>query len=333
MSARRAVIGLSGPSLTDAEAVLLRALPPAGVILFGRNVRDPAQLAALTGAVRALLPEAALLVDQEGGRVARLRPPHWQPHPAAAAIGAVHAVDPVSGRRAAWLQGALIGGQVAQAGFGVACAPVLDLRFPGASDVVGDRAFAAEADAVATLGVAFAAGMLAAGVQPVGKHAPGHGQATVDSHLGLPVVAAPRAEELAPFRAAAGSVPWMMTAHVLYPSWDAERPGTLSPRVLEVIRTGIGFGGVLVSDDLAMGALTGSPAERAAAALEAGCDLAMHCSGVLANNRAVLEASPEADPPLLALLAAGRALARDRAQALDPAAMRAERTELLAMAG
>ena len=316
--------------LGPGEAALFRRLPPAGVILFRRNVIDPVQLRALVAELRRVLPEAAvLMVDQEGGRVARLRPPHWVGHPAAGAIGELFRRDVGAGLRAAWLTGALIGLDCRGVGLDVACAPVLDLRLEGASEVIGDRAFGAEPLEVARLGRAMAAGLLAAGVQPVGKHAPGHGRARVDSHLALPVVEAnDLAADLAPF-AANPDLPWMMTAHIVYRAWDAERPATLSARVIaEVIRGRAGFRGVLTSDDLAMEALSGTPAERARAALEAGCDIALYCPGLAEGNAAVLEAVPALTPVALSRLAAARGLAMRRQMALDPAGLRAERDGL-----
>ncbi len=325
------IIGLSGPSLLPEEAALLREYPPAGAILFARNITDPPQLRALLTELRAVLPAGAvLMVDQEGGRVARLRPPHWRARPAAAAIGALHGRDAGAGRRAAWLAGALIGLDCAAVGFDTVCAPVLDLARPETTGAIGDRAFAADPAAVAELGGAMAAGLLAAGVQPVAKHAPGHGRAVVDSHLALPVVESADLEaDFAPFAANAG-LPWMMTAHLLFRALDAARPATLSPSIIAgVIRGRIGFGGVLVSDDLAMHALSGTPAERATACLEAGCDLALYCPGDAEGTAAVLRAVAEVTEAGRARMAAARALARERHLALDPAALEREQAALL----
>ena len=327
---RAAIVGIAGPALTAAEAALLRAHPPAGVILFRRNIADPAQLRALTAELRHVLPAGAvLMVDQEGGRVARLRPPHWLAHPPAGAIGALFARNPASGLRAAWLTGALIGMECAEAGLDTVAAPVLDLRLEGASEVVGDRAYGAAPEDVARLARAVAAGLLAAGVQPVGKHAPGHGRARVDSHFALPSVDAnDLAADLLPF-AANADLPWMMTAHIVYRAWDPELPATLSSRVIgEVIRGRAGFRGVLVSDDLAMEALTGLPAERATAALAAGCDIALYCPGDAEGTAAVLAAVPALHQAARARLETARALATVRRLALDPARLRAERDGL-----
>jgi beta-N-acetylhexosaminidase len=328
---KAAIVGIAGAALSDAEAALFRTHPPAGVILFARNITDPAQLHALTTALRhALPPHAVLLIDQEGGRVARLRPPHWRAHPPAAAIGRKFAADPAAGLRAAWLTGALIGLECAAAGFDVVCAPVLDLRLPDADAVIGDRAYAADPAAVAELGRAVADGLLAAGVQPVGKHAPGHGRARTDSHLAMPVVeATDLAADLLPFQRNV-FLPWLMTAHIRYPAWDPDQPATLSARIIgEIIRRRIGFPGLLISDDLAMHALTGSPAERAQRALAAGCDLALYCPGDQAGTAALLAACPPLTEAATARLAAAKALAQDRRLALDPAALQTERDGLI----
>ncbi len=324
-----AIVGIAGPDLTPQEAALFRAYPPAGVILFRRNIQDPAQLRLLIAALRAVLPATAvMMLDQEGGRVARLRPPHWAAHPPCGTIGAL---PPAQALRAAWLQGALIGHQCAQAGFDTVCAPVLDRRLPGASDVIGDRAFAETPELVARLARAMAAGLLAAGVQPVGKHAPGHGRASVDSHLALPTVTANDLDaDLLPF-AANPDLPWLMTAHILYPAWDPVRPATQSPTIIQqIIREKIAFRGVLVSDDLAMHALEGTPEARATAALAAGCDLALYCAGDPEGTQAVLAAIPAVTPAATARLAAARATAAQRAIPLDPAPLAAERARLLA---
>jgi len=326
---RAAIIGLSGPVLLAEEAAMLRRLRPLGAILFARNVEDPTQLAALTAAIRGELgAEAPILIDQEGGRVARLRPPHWPSFPAAASF---------EGRPAgaAEANATLLGLECAAMGLDVVCAPVLDLRLPGAHDIIGDRSFGADPAEVVRLGTAWLAGLQAAGTIPVIKHIPGHGRAKADSHLELPVVSEDRAAleaDLSPFRALAASGAWAMTAHILYPAWDAERPATLSRRVIaEVIRGAIGFDGVLISDDLAMHALRGAPGELAAAALAAGCDLVLHCTGKLDETLAVLEGSAPLSEAAAARLAAARtsSLLASRARTDDPAALAARRDALL----
>ena len=236
-----------------------------------------------------------------------------------------------AGLRAAWLTGALIGLDCAAAGFDVVAAPVLDLAIPGAHAVIGDRALAEEPLAVARLGRAFAAGLLAAGVQPVGKHAPGHGRARVDSHFALPRVEANDLDaDLLPF-ALNADLPWAMSAHIVYPAWDAALPATLSPTVIEtIIRGRIGFEGVLVTDDLAMKALAGVPADLARQALAAGCDVALYCSGDFAPTAELLARCPPLTAAATARLASARALAARRRLALDGAALAAERDRLLA---
>ncbi len=331
MSPRAAIVGIAGTALTGEEAALFRARPPAGVILFARNIDSPEGLRRLVAELRRALPEGAgLMVDQEGGRVARLRPPHWRAHPPAAAHGALFTHDEAAGLRAAWLTGALIGLDCAGAGFDVVCAPVLDLGLPGAHGVIGDRAFAENPMDVARLGRAMAQGLLAAGVQPVGKHAPGHGRAQADSHLELPVVDTSELEaDFFPF-AANADLPWMMTAHISYAALDPGVPATLSARILAgVVRGRIGFGGVLVSDDLAMQALQGTPAERAETALEAGCDLALYCSGDIAPTADLLARCPPLTGAAAARLQAARALAAGRRMALDGAALADERNRLM----
>lgn len=266
---------------------MLRAHRPRGVILFSRNIQDPLQLSDLMASLRAALTQdAVLMVDQEGGRVARLRPPFW---PALPAAGTLQTPE------AAYIHGTTLGAMVAQAGFDVTAAPVLDLRYPDASDVIGDRAFSADPEIVAALGAAMAAGIRAAGVTPIMKHLPGHGGALVDSHLELPVVHGPLDAELIPF-IRNNTLPWAMTAHVLYPDYDSENPATTSALIIQqVIRGKIGFTGTLISDDLAMQALRGTPAERALAALKAGCDIALYCPGDMTGNRQILEALSDVD--------------------------------------
>ena len=283
---RAAILGLAGPRLTAAEAALWRRFPPLGAILFARNIQNPVQLRALTNDIRDVLGAAApILIDQEGGRVARLKPPHWEAFPAAARFEG----EPELAERAnAYLMGAMC----RAAGLDVVCAPVLDLRVPGAHQVIGDRAFSAAPEEIARLGVACIAGLQAAGCIPVIKHIPGHGRAMADSHHELPRVGAGFAElaqDIAPFHALAGSGAWAMTAHVLYEAWDAHLPATLSPTVIQrVIRGEIGFDGLLITDDLAMGALAGMANDLASAALSAGCDVVLHCTGKLEDAAALL---------------------------------------------
>jgi beta-N-acetylhexosaminidase len=330
MVLKAAILGIPGARLEPPTTELLHSGRPAGVILFSRNIENPAQLAGLVAALRAVLPaDSVILVDQEGGRVARLRPPHWRGHPPAGRIGELHAANPLAGLRAAWITGALIGDDCARAGFDVVCAPVLDRRFPGYHDVVGDRGYSDDPDAVAALGGAMAAGLLAAGVVPVIKHLPGHGRAKVDSHLALPTDEDGDDADLQPFIANA-RLPWAMTAHLLYPRYDPLHPATLSRNIIaEVIRGRIGFDGVLVSDDLAMQALSGAPELLAKAALEAGCDLAMYCAGDDAANARVLAACGNVTDKAMLRLAAARETVRHARLALNSVALAAERDALI----
>lgn len=276
------ILGISGLTLTPDERALFRDHAPRGVILFARNVRDKPQLADLTAEIKETLPVGAILmVDQEGGRVARLRPPHWPALPAAGTLRS---------EAEAFAHGRALGAMVREAGFNCTAAPVLDIRVPGASDVIGDRAITGDAQTVGRLGGEIALGIMAEQVLPVMKHLPGHGRALVDSHVSLPRVPELTEDDLAPF-IANQDLPWGMTAHVVYEQYDAENPGTLSEIVIQrLIRGRIGFKGVLVSDDLHMGAIGGDPVLSAKRALSAGCDIALYCPGDFAGNRAVLEA-------------------------------------------
>lgn len=312
---RAAVVGIAGPALTAAERRLFGAQPPAGFILFRRNCVDPAQLAALTAELKALHPDRWLpvLVDQEGGRVQRLAPPHWPALPPARTIGALAERDPAAGDRAARLHAGAIAALLREAGIDVVCAPCLDLLRPETTKAIGDRAFAADPALVASLGRAYAEALIAAGIVPVIKHLPGHGRATCDSHLELPRVTASRAElEVADWRAfqplaapPLGDRIMGMTAHIVFEALDPDRPATRSPVIIdEVIRGAIGFRGLLFSDDLSMQALAGPIEARATASLAAGCDLALHCNGDLAELEAVLAAVPMLPEARMAMLQA-----------------------------
>ncbi len=327
---RAAIVGLSGTVLTEAEVALFRAAPPLGIILFARNVADPPQLRALTAAIRDLLGEATpILVDQEGGRVARLRPPHWPEFPPAARFEQL----PEDAARA---NAAVLGLCCRDVGFDVVCAPVLDLRLPGAHGIVGDRAFSESPAEVARQGLAWAEGLQQAGCIPVVKHIPGHGRAMVDSHFELPRVTASRemlADDCGPFAALAGLAGWAMTAHIVYEALDAARPATLSPIVIQqVIRGAIGFQGILVSDDLCMKALQGDPGALAREAIAAGCDLVLHCNGVLADTAAVLAGCPGLGESAAARLAETRARVRAISRPLDADALLAARDAQLTAA-
>jgi len=309
------ICGLAGAALTEEERAFLRQARPWGVILFRRNVESRAQLRALADSVREALGDASapILVDQEGGRVQRLAPPHWRGYPSAAAFE--RAASGVEGaERLAWLGARLIAHDLREVGITIDCLPVLDAPQPGAHGVIGDRAYSDAPESVARIGRAAARGLLDGGVAPVMKHIPGHGRARADSHLELPVVEASRAElervDFAPFIANA-DLPIAMTAHVVYTALDPAMPGTLSKTVIrEAIRGAIGFDGLLMTDDLSMKALQGDFRQRAEAAIAAGCDIVLHCNGDLDEARAVAEGAP---------VLAGRALARAEA-ALEAAA-------------
>ncbi|PTD24979.1 beta-N-acetylhexosaminidase [Sphingomonas fennica] len=286
------ILGLAGPVLSDEERAFFADVDPAGFILFRRNIEDAAQLRALTDALRAVSGRAdvPILIDQEGGRVARMQPPVWPAFPRAEVFDRLYDVAPASAIEAAKANAQAIATMLHEAGINVNCLPLLDVRQPDAHDIIGDRALGAEPLRVAALGRAVLEGMQAAGVVGVVKHIPGHGRAMADSHVELPVVTASAEElesDLAPFIALNGA-PMGMTAHVVYTAWDAQECASLSARVIgDVIRGRIGFDGLLMSDDLGMHALSGDFGERAAGVLAAGCDIALHCSGDMAEMRAV----------------------------------------------
>jgi len=291
---RAIVLGCSGERLTAAEARFFAAADPAGFVLFRRNCRAPDQVRALVTALRDCIgrPDAPVLIDQEGGRVARLRPPGWRDYPAA---GTLAALPERRAEEAVRLAARLIAEDLAALGITVDCAPVLDLPTADADPVIGDRAYGDDPARTARLGHAFCDGLLEGGVLPVVKHIPGHGRARADSHRECPVVEAPRdllaRTDFAPFRALAG-MPWAMTAHVVFAAIDSAAPATLSRRVIsEVIRSEIGFAGVLISDDVSMGALCGSLGSRVRDALAAGCDLVLHCNGDMDEMQEVAAAA------------------------------------------
>jgi beta-N-acetylhexosaminidase len=297
MTARAFIVGCSGLELTPDEKAFFRDAQPWGFILFKRNIDHPEQVRALTDALRETvgLADAPILIDQEGGRVQRMGPPHWRRYPPARAFGQ-SAGDPLMRREMARLGARLIAEDLLSVGINVDCLPVLDVPAPGAHDIIGDRAYADEPAMIAVLGRAAAEGLLAGCVLPVIKHMPGHGRAGADSHEALPVVHASREElediDFEPFRALA-DMPLAMTAHVVYAAIDADSPATTSRTVMdEIIRGSIGYDGLVMSDDLSMKALSGSLKERAAAALAAGCDVALHCNGKLDEMRQVAEVAP-----------------------------------------
>ena len=333
----RAIYGCAGTTLSAVERDFFRDVKPWGFILFARNISDPAQVRTLMTQLRDTVDDgqAPVLIDQEGGRVARLKPPHWQARPAAARFGALHATDAEAAREATYLNARLIAHDLSQLGINVDCLPVLDVPQPGAHDIIGDRAFAGDPATIIALGRAQIEGLMDGGVLPVMKHIPGHGRAGADSHLALPRVSA-AAEELSAsdfvtFRSL-DSCPIAMTAHVVYESIDPQRPATTSPKVIrDVIRGEIGFDGLLMSDDLSMKALDGPLSVRAKAALFAGCDLALHCNGDMDEMRDV--ASEVKNLEGASLKRSEQALAQLRAPSpFDPAAALARLTGLLGAA-
>jgi beta-N-acetylhexosaminidase len=296
---KAAIFGCSGTSLLADERAFFRDADPLGFILFARNIESPEQARRLTEDLRSCVAraEAPVLIDQEGGRVARLRPPHWRKAPPARLLGELYARDPEAGLEATRLNSRLLAADVASIGCDVDCLPVLDIAFPETHSVIGDRAYASQPEPVAALGRAAAEGLLAEGVMPVIKHIPGHGRATVDSHDALPRVDVSREAlertDFVPFKFLA-DLPWAMTAHVLYEAIDPAAAFTVSAGgVRDIVRGHIGFDGLLVSDDLSMQALGGSLGERAARALAAGCDIALHCNGRMAE---MLEVAANAGP-------------------------------------
>jgi beta-N-acetylhexosaminidase len=282
------IYGLSGPVLTDAERAFFRDADPAGYILFARNCVDRQQMRRLTDALRALhgRDDLPILIDQEGGRVARMKAPEWPAFPAAEAFAKLYERAPMSAIEAARANAQAIAVLLREVGVNVDCLPLLDVRQPGATDIIGDRALGGEPMQVAALGRAVLDGLRAGGAVGVVKHMPGHGRALVDSHKALPVVTASDEAletDIAPFRTLA-SAPMGMTCHLLFTAWDEDRPASLSPVVIgDIIRGRIGFDGFLMSDDLGMHALSGTAGERARAAVAAGSDAGLHCSGDMAE--------------------------------------------------
>src|SRR6201991_200081 len=326
MAAGAFISGLAGLTLTANERSFLRETQPWGLILFKRNISDPQQVSELISSFRdAVGWQAPVLVDQEGGRVQRLGPPHWPVYPPGARYSALYDRDPASGLAAARLAGHLIAADLAALGIDVDCLPIADVPVPGADGVIGDRAYVPEPGKVAAIGAAIAQGLQAGGVLPVLKHLPGHGRATADSHHRLPVVDTPRATleatDFAAFRPLA-DLPLGMTAHVVFSAIDPVAPATTSvTMVSQVIRGFIGFQGLLMSDDISMKALSGTIAERSRAALAAGCDIVLHCNGDFDEMVAVATVAPELSGEAARRAAAALA-ARTAPEEFDVAAAR-----------
>ena len=292
-SCRAFVSGCAGLTLTPEERRLFESSTPWGLILFKRNISEAAQIKDLIADFREVVrrADAPVLIDQEGGRVQRLGPPHWRRYPAAQLYLEAARGNVEQARSLAQLGGRLMAHDLAALGITIDCAPVLDLAFEGRTEAIGDRTFAKDSKVVAILGRAFAEGLVAGNVLPAIKHMPGHGRATIDSHKALPRVDVPLAElmttDFDPFRRLA-DLPIAMTAHILFPAIDPDAPATQSPKVVrDIIRGEIGFDGLLLSDDLSMEALQGDFLTRTAAIFAAGCDIALHCNGILAEIEAV----------------------------------------------
>ena len=310
MSKRAFITGVSGLELTAEERAFLRAERPWGFILFKRNIDNPAQVARLVEELRGSTGDldAVVLIDQEGGRVQRLGPPHWPTYPPGAVFGTLYDIEPALGLEAARLSSRLIAADLVDLGITVDCLPLADVPVEGADAVIGNRAYGTTPDKVATIARAVTTGLEQGGILPVLKHIPGHGRATADTHFKLPVVDTSAAEleafDFAAFRPLA-DLPMAMTAHVVFSALDPEQPATTSATIInQVIRGSIGFQGLLMSDDVSMNALQGSIAERTRAIVAAGCDVVLHCNGKLDEMRAVA-----AETPILA----GQALERARA--------------------
>lgn len=321
-----AIFGCSGLALSDAERAFYRETQPWGFIVFQRNCESPDQLRKLTNDLRACVghDDVPILIDQEGGRVARLKPPHWRTYPAGEAFAKLASQDQTKAEEAARLTMGLIAEELMSVGVNVDCLPILDVRVTDGHDVIGDRAYGYDQDTVTRIGRAVADGLMAGGVLPILKHIPGHGRARVDSHLELPVADVDfetlQKTDFAPFKALA-DLPMAMTAHLLYPAIDPKKPATTSKTVIfDVIRGEIGFGGLLMTDDLSMEALGGTIEDRARESLQAGCDMILHCNGKMGEMEAVARATPKLGGK--ALVRADTAigfLGKRQRQAIDPA--------------
>ena len=335
MAQRAFIVGVAGLSLAAEERAFLRAAEPWGFILFRRNVDTPEQVRALVAQLRETVgrADAQVLIDQEGGRVQRLGPPHWPKYPAGAHYGAIYDRDRAAGLDAARLGARLIAHYLAELGITVDCLPLADVPVSEADPVIGDRAYGTTPDKVAAIAQAVADGLMDGGVLPVLKHLPGHGRATADSHLKLPVVTTDRAtlesSDLAAFRPLK-QLPLGMTAHVVFSAIDPVAPATTSVKmVCEVIRAFIGFDGLLMSDDVSMGALSGTLAERSRAALAASCDVVLHCNGKLDEMRQVAGECPVLSGDAARRAAAALA-ARRKSAPLDVAKAREEFSAMMA---
>ncbi len=329
------IFGLSGTEITAEERAFFRDADPLGYILFKRNCETRAQMLALTDSLRDLSGRAdvPILIDQEGGRVARMQPPEWPAFPAGPVFDRLYDLAPSSAIEAARANGQALALMLAEVGVNVNCAPLLDVRQPETTPAVGERTFGSDPMQVAALGRAMLDGMARGGVVGVVKHMPGHGRGVVDSHYELPVVKASDAElerDFEHFRTLANA-PMGMTCHVVFEAWDAERPATLSPTVIaDVIRGRIGFDGLLMTDDIDMKALSGTAGEKAAAAISAGCDVALDCWARMGEMVEIAGRLGDASAATLARLE--RAMASIRPEEAPMDALIAKRDELLALA-
>jgi len=332
------ITGFAGPVLNADERAFIQAERPWGFILFKRNIENPGQVALLVDELKkcAGRSDTPVLIDQEGGRVQRLGPPHWPAYPSGAVFGKLYDIDQNLGLSAARLSARLIAADLQELGITVDCLPLADVPVAGADAVIGDRAYGTEPGKVAAIAEAVTDGLGQGGILPVLKHIPGHGRATTDSHLRLPTVDTPKNElektDFAAFQPLAG-LPMAMTAHVVFSALDPLHPATTSATIInQVIRGAIGFQGLLMSDDVSMKALSGSIAERTKAIFSAGCDMVLHCNGDLEEMREVAAETPELSGK--ALKRADQALAsRRRPQSFDRAAAWVELKTLMSKAG
>lgn len=304
---KAAIIGLAGTALSAIERDFFRQQNPLGFILFARNCQSREQIQALTTDLRASVgrSDAPILIDQEGGRVARLRPPLFPECPAAKKFADMAETDIKAAEQAVYSNALQIAKELKTLGISVNCAPVADLLYEGAHNIIGDRSFGTEPHQVATLARSMCEGLKAGGVMPIIKHIPGHGRAFVDSHESLPIVDASKdalyKTDFEVFRQLA-DMPWAMTAHIIYTAIDPSLPATLSPAVIALIRQELGFKGIIISDDLSMKALSGSFGERTEQSFAAGCDLVLHCNGLMNEMEAVLNHTPALNDTLASLL-------------------------------
>jgi beta-N-acetylhexosaminidase len=338
MQARAFITGISGLQLSAEEREFIRSECPWGFILFKRNIETPRQVASLVEELKNLVgyTDAPILIDQEGGRVQRLGPPHWPIYPPGALFATLYDIDPALGLTAARLSARLIAADLDELGINVDCLPLADVPVPGADAVIGDRAYGTNPDKVASIARAVADGLEQGGILPVLKHIPGHGRAKADSHFRLPEVKTARSElertDFAAFRALA-ELPMAMTAHVVFSALDPVHPATTSATIIaQVIRGAIGFQGLLMSDDVSMNALSGSIAERTRAIFSAGCDIVLHCNGKLEEMREVAAETPELSGKSLERAALALA-SRRAAQPFDRLAARSELDALKSKAG